>query len=187
VPPGLASHTLEDVSEPESGVPLESLYRAHHAFVWRNARRLGCDDASLDDVVHEVFLVVARRWPTFEGRSDVRTWLFSITYHVVRRLRRDRTRSLRKLENYGSEFENRQASPSTPDGALEFRRLLSHLDEPKRLVFILAELEGMTSVEVGRCLSMKVGTVDTRLRAARLQLRTLLERERSFPRRSPSP
>ena len=40
-----------------------ALYDRQHAFVWRNARRLGCDDDWVDDAVHEIFLVAARRLP----------------------------------------------------------------------------------------------------------------------------
>jgi RNA polymerase sigma-70 factor (ECF subfamily) len=61
----------------------EALYREHFAFVWRNARRLGCTEEWVDDAVHEVFLVATRRLEEFEGRSSIRTWLFAIAFRVV--------------------------------------------------------------------------------------------------------
>ena len=52
------------------------------------------------------------------------------------------------------------------------------LDEAKRAVFILSELEGMTTREISQCLGVRPGTVDTRLRAARLEIRAAVEGER---------
>lgn len=158
---------------------LERLYRAHHDFVWRNARRLGCDDGSIDDVVHEVFLIVARKFGDFEGRSEIRTWLFAITYQVIRQLVRDRGRRGRRLEVYQTtrSLESARDPREVRDDSVLLQQLLGRLPEPKRLVFIMAELEGMTSVEIGRCLGMKTGTVDSRLRAARSELRAMLECE----------
>lgn len=176
-----------DQSGPNGQFPdlpaLETVYREHYAFVWRNARRLGCDASTLDDVVHEVFLVVARRLHEFRGESHVRSWLFAITYHVLQRLRRDHARYTRRLQEYGSLHQALGPEGDSEPAGEELRRLLAKLDEPKRLVFILAELEGMTSAEIARCLQMKVGTVDSRLRLARLELKDLLERERVRTRR----
>lgn len=164
---------------------LERLYREHHDFVWKNARRMGCDDASLDDVVHEVFLVVARKYEGFLGRSEIRTWLFAITYRVLKRLQRDRARRGRHLVDVDldHELDSRSGQPARQDAAAQLRQLLARLSEARRLVFILAELEGMTSLEIGRCLGMKTGTVDSRLRAARLELQHLLAREQAATRR----
>ena len=52
------------------------VYREYLGFVWRNARALGVGTAAVDDVVQEIFVVVHRRLPEFEGRSAVRTWLW---------------------------------------------------------------------------------------------------------------
>src|SRR5438046_2152742 len=65
------------------------LYESCFAFVWRTARRLGTPDASLDDVVQEIFMVAHRRQEDFEGRSSVKTWLHGIVFNVVRAHRRE--------------------------------------------------------------------------------------------------
>src|SRR5262245_41892583 len=65
-------------------------YHAHVEFVWRGARRLGVDDAAVDDVVQNVFLVAHRRFPEFRlddfpgGRGSVKAWVFAILVRVVR-------------------------------------------------------------------------------------------------------
>jgi RNA polymerase sigma-70 factor (ECF subfamily) len=155
------------------------LYREHHAFVWRNARRLGCPEGWVDDVVHEVFLVVARRLAEFEARSSPRTWMFAITYRVVKRMLRDRARRQHKLRGYALTQPDSIAPPQErADAAQTLRRLMLKLGDAKRLVFIMAELEGMTAVEIGDCLGISPRTVDSRLRTARLELSKWVERER---------
>jgi RNA polymerase sigma-70 factor (ECF subfamily) len=56
---------------------------------------------------------------------------------------------------------------------------LLKLSEAQRVVLILAELEGFTSVEIAATLGVPTGTVDSRLRAARGQLARALERDRA--------
>jgi RNA polymerase sigma-70 factor (ECF subfamily) len=159
---------------------IEALYRDHHAFVWRNARRLGCDNDWVDDAVHEIFLVAARRLREFEGRSSVRTWLFAIAVRVIRRMRRGRKRYDSKLAEWSSAHDNDRAE--SPEGQSEsaryLRSLLARLDEPRRIVVILIELEGMTSFEVAAATGTKQGTVDSRLRSARQSLAKMIERDR---------
>jgi RNA polymerase sigma-70 factor (ECF subfamily) len=157
----------------------EALYREHFDFVWRNARRLGSADDWVDDATHEVFLIAARRLAEFEGRANIRTWLFSITLRVVQRLRRDRARYAAKLQSYSRDQDEPAEVPQAKnDDAAYLRQLLLRLDEDKRAVVILVELEGMTSAEAAQALELKRGTVDSRLRAARMALTAMIERDR---------
>ncbi len=70
----------------------EGVYDAHVDFVYRSALRMGIDDAAVDDVVQNVFVVVHRQLSAFQGRASLKTWLFAILPHVVR----DHRRSLRR-------------------------------------------------------------------------------------------
>jgi len=169
-------------TEPGPSLSFEVVFRTHHDFVWRNARRLGCSDEWVEDAVQEVFLVVERKLPEFEGRSSIRTWLFAITYRVVQRLQRDRRRYARHLgELAQARGESAVAPPAEARRALI--QLLSRLDETKRIVFILIELEGMSSREVANLLDVPTGTIDSRLRAARQQLARMIEQEPGVARR----
>jgi RNA polymerase sigma-70 factor (ECF subfamily) len=173
----------EALAEPREGPKVasaEALYREHHDFVWRNARRLGCSDDWVDDAVHEAFLVAARRLGDFEGHSSERTWLFAIVFRVVARMKRDRARYRKRLLGYAE--ARASSSPATggaQDSAHYLRELLLRLDESRRAIVILIELEGMTAAEVGRALSLKQGTVESRLRSARLLLTKMIERDRA--------
>ena len=158
----------------------EALYREHFSFVWRNARRLGCSDEWVDDAVHEVFLVATRRLAEFEARSSIRTWLFAITFRVVGRMRRDRVRRRARVERYVVEQPELVADAARESEAAQYlRQLLLKLNDAQRVVLILAELEGFTSAEIAETLGVPAGTVDSRLRAARLQLARVLARDRA--------
>ncbi|MGB1015444.1 MAG: RNA polymerase sigma factor [Nannocystaceae bacterium] len=62
---------------------LAEVYREYADFVWRMARRQGVAACELEDVVHDVFLVVHRRLPDYDGRAGMKTWLFHLTRGVV--------------------------------------------------------------------------------------------------------
>lgn len=173
--------TASSLSEASPALALEraatALYREHHDFVWRNARRLGCGDDWVDDAVHEIFLVATRRLSDFQGRSTERTWLFAITFRVVHRLRRDRGRQRGYLQRYAEERAPSFANAANEREAADYLRyLLTQLPERLQLVLILIELEGFTSTEVAETLGIPAGTVHSRLRAAKQQLARSIER-----------
>jgi RNA polymerase sigma-70 factor (ECF subfamily) len=156
---------------PDERARLSAIYREHFEFVWRSLRRLGAPEHALEDATQDVFLVAARRIDEFEGRSSIRTWLFGIAMRVVRTQRRSSWRHQRKVDALAA------AKPESPDDPMAQRdaqrlllTLLDQLDDDKRAVYVLAELEGMTAVEIADGLAVNVNTIYTRLRAARQQL-----------------
>jgi RNA polymerase sigma-70 factor, ECF subfamily len=178
-PRGVAAQPAE-LQGAEPSPQVEALYREHFGFVWRNARRLGCDDDELDDVVHEVFLIATRKLTGFEGRSAPRTWLFGITLRVVQHVRRDHARARRHSLAYAQEQAPLVADAARESEAAQYlRHLLARLSEPQRVVVILSELEGFSSAEIAKTLGIPAGTVDSRLRSARIELTRLIERERA--------
>jgi RNA polymerase sigma-70 factor (ECF subfamily) len=72
----------------DARLSFDAVYDSCIEFVWRSVRRLGVEEASVDDVVQEVFFVVHRKLPEFDGRSSTKTWIFSILLYVVRHHRR---------------------------------------------------------------------------------------------------
>jgi RNA polymerase sigma-70 factor (ECF subfamily) len=163
---------------PAANPELVALYRAHFQFVWRSARRLGAPVEALDDVVQDVFLVVARRLAEFRREASARTWLFAITLRVVREHRRSTFRHLRRVQAY-AEARPAEAGDAMArsDAARTLLQLLDGLDDDRRSVYVLAELEGLTAQEIADGLRLNVNTVYSRLRAARTQLeRALAER-----------
>lgn len=156
---------------------LDALYRDHADFVWRTIRRLGVDDEAAEDVVQEVFIVVRRRLPDYEGRGSARSWLFAIARGVTANWRRSRDRTERRL---------RLVPTPTPAGTPEddlgrvrtarrVRDVLGQLEPKQRLVFELVDIEGMSGREVAEGLRVSVNTVHSRLRLARRRFRKLME------------
>jgi RNA polymerase sigma-70 factor (ECF subfamily) len=157
----------------------EQIYDEHVEFVWRSIRRLGVDDGAVDDVLQLVFLVVHRRLSEFAGASSVRTWLFGILLRVVREHRRTLQRKSPHLR-HGTKSDdelvqlpdlspgaNPEQALSRAEAAETINKLLGFLDDEKRAVFVMAELEQMTAVEIGEALGIDAKAVYSRLRAAR--------------------
>jgi RNA polymerase sigma-70 factor (ECF subfamily) len=169
---------------PTGGRPLEfrELYDTHFAFVWRTARRLGVHDALLDDAVQDVFVVIHRRLEAFEGRSPLRSWIFGITRRVAKDYRRRAARKDR------GKVATDRLTASGPGPAQQAERseamsllyeMLAGLDEAKREVFILAEIEEMTVPEIAAALDTNVNTIYSRLRAARAAFERQVARHRA--------
>ena len=166
----------------------DAVYEAHLDFVWRTVRRMGVRPADTDDVVQEVFFVVHRRLAEFEGRAQLKTWVFKILVHVVRHYWRTHQRKpgdhaaddLAELQTLAADHEE---SPTARLERVEALRvldgLLARLDEDKREVFVLAEIEQMTAAEIAEIVEANVNTVSSRLRAARQEFEKALLRFRA--------
>jgi RNA polymerase sigma-70 factor (ECF subfamily) len=156
--------------------PFSRLYDEYVDFLWRNARRLGVDEDSADDVVQQVFIVVHRRLSEFEGRASVKSWLFAVLLRVVQ----DHRRSLRrKSPHLAGEATDPDVLPASARGSDPYEalsraeasrlinQLLESLDDERRVVFVMAEVEQMTPAEIAEALEVDAKVVYARLRAAR--------------------
>ena len=161
----------------------DDVYETHFSFVWRSAKRLGMSEASIDDAVQEVFVVVHRRLADFEQRSSLRTWLFGITLRVVR----DHRRAARRRDpgppvdpdtlctTRGGPAENAEQQ----EAVRLLHALLDELDDERREVFVMSELEQMVMPEIAEALGINVNTAYARLRAARQEFEQALARHRA--------
>src|SRR5262245_30046241 len=148
---------------------LARLFALHANFVWRSLRGLGVPDADVEDAAQEVFLVVNRRLADYEDRGLLRAWLFAISRQVASHHKRGARRAERRhralivdatSEDLDEVIARREAVELV--GAF-----LEELDEPQRLVFYLADIEGLTAPEIAAALDVKLNTVYGRLRLAR--------------------
>lgn len=162
------------------------LYRAHFAYVWRSARRLGVTQAEADDVVQETFLTVHRLLDAYEANGAERSWLFSILFRVVQR--HHRTNRRRTALTDGEEDPDALPGPSTsaPDRTAEANEsarvlegILDALDPEKRAVLVLAELEEKPVAEIAEILGINVNTASSRLRLAREHVEAAMARHRA--------
>ncbi|MEY4577725.1 MAG: hypothetical protein RL701_2428 [Pseudomonadota bacterium] len=157
---------------------LAKIYDEQFDFVWRNARRLGVPEASADDVVQDVFIVVQRRIADFDGRLELRPWIFGILVRVARDHRRSFLRKGARCVSfedegsaYGAHGVAQEPSPSEQAEQAERVRLLDmlldRLDEDKRTLLVLSELEEWTLREIAELLGSNINTIHSRLRAAK--------------------
>lgn len=166
-----------------SELRVEQVYEAHVDFVWRSARSLGVREMNIDDVVQEVFVVVQRRLAEFEGRSDIKTWLFGITRRVVRAHVRQQIRSRTQTETSADLADPNAACAesqlATLEGARLLYALLDELDADLREVFVLSELEEMSGPAIAEALDLELSNVYARVRRARLAFDAALKRHRA--------
>jgi len=162
----------------EAALPeFDALYDDYADFVWRNVRRLGVAPAALDDAVQDVFVVAHRRMAEVEQPESLRAWMFGILVRVVRDYRRTLRRKDPHQRSNGPAVDpdeiadtragNPQEAAERLDAVRLLHLMLNELDDAKREVFVLAELEEMTEREISEALGENANTVHSRLRAAR--------------------
>jgi RNA polymerase sigma-70 factor (ECF subfamily) len=187
-----AGNVLESAAAPTGMIgavlDFDAVYEEQVEFVWRAVRRMGVRPADADDVVQDVFVIVHRRLAEFEGRAQVKTWVFKILLHVVRHYWR--THQRKPGDRAGEDVTEMQTLMADhekgPSASLErvealriLDRLLATLDDDKREVFVLAEIEQMTAAEIADIVDANANTVASRLRAARQDFEKALARFRA--------
>jgi RNA polymerase sigma-70 factor (ECF subfamily) len=175
-----------DAARPALG--FDEVYDQCFDLVFRNVRRLGVPDAQVDDAVQEVFLVVHRRLDEFEGRSTLKTWVISIVARVASDCRRTLRRKSPHTRGEGpvdadTVPDERGGDPHTraerSEAVRRLHRVLDELDDDKRTVLVMAELEQMSAPEIAEALGENVNTIYARLRAARREFEQAALRERA--------
>jgi RNA polymerase sigma-70 factor (ECF subfamily) len=156
------------------------VFDEHARYVYRVLRYFGVRSADLPDVCQDVFITVHRKIDTFEGRSSVRTWLYKISQRAAS--------DYRRRASVRHEIVADTASPelgqtdTTVGSRLEARStlafVLDQLDEDKRDVFVLYEIEGLTMREVSEVVGCPLQTAYSRLHAAREIVAAAVEPER---------
>ena len=162
---------------------VDEAFRQHGPYVFRLLRRLGVADADVDDACQEVFVAVHRSLPSFEGRARLRTWIYTIAtrqaadYRRRTRNNRSRAEAVRELAAVAN------ATAEDPQRLLERTRaralldeLLDTLDDDKRQVFVLYEIEELPMREVIEIVGCPLQTGYSRLHAARKQLKQAAKR-----------
>jgi len=167
---------------PAAGSPsIQQVYEQHFHYVWRCLRGLGVSEQALDDAAHDVFLVVQRKLPAFDGQqARLTTWLYEIALRVARRHRaqvaQDAQRRVSLVPPPGDEPEADLDLPAKQEPACELeraerlalaRRALDALDAEKREVFVLGCIEQRSAPEIASLVGVPLNTVYSRLRAAR--------------------
>lgn len=149
-----------------------SLYREYFGFAWASLRRLGVSTATIDDAAQDLWVTVHRRLESLDPAASVKAWLFGIARRVASQYRRTELRHQRKLAAYSVSDVRRSAEPmKRGEAVLTMERFLETLEEPKRVAFVLSEVEGWSAPEIARVVGTSPNTIYSRVRLARQQLR----------------
>ncbi len=164
------------------------LYDEYFAFVWRMLWRLGVWPSSVADASQDVFIVVNRRLSDLHGAGLARSWIYSIVVHVAgdhRRLQRRKglSRATDASELPDTHALNAYQHIERKQAVELLDRLLDELDEQRREVLVLVELEQLSVPEVAQLLGANINSIYTRLRAARQDFAQFLSRHRARERR----
>ncbi len=149
---------------------IRTIVREHAEYVWRALRHLGVYEANVEDASQDVFVVVHRRLADFRGDSSIKTWIYGICVRVASEYRR-RAHFVREVP---AAEPPALADPARQDEQLAKRQavarlasILDQLDEEKRAVFVLYELEELSMTDVAKALACPLQTAYSRLHAAR--------------------
>jgi RNA polymerase sigma-70 factor (ECF subfamily) len=176
IAPASDPEIMQRLAGGESGA-LGELYDRYHERIRRFVARATSDGEDVDDLVHAIFLAAAKTAARYDGRPCCRPWLLGIAVQLLRRRRQATGRFFAAL----GALAGTRAPAVDPRAVLNARgdieRALRLISEPKRLTLLMAEVEEMTCPEIAAALHIPVGTVWTRLHAARRELRQILEGE----------
>src|ERR1700753_3573975 len=162
--PRVAPAAAESV--PTAVPDLRALLDAHHAEVWRIARRLGVPEAAADDVAQQVFVVAAAKHESIEpGREHA--FLIRATVRLAANARRS---AVSRHEHSDDELDRRASEAPQAEELLDEKRLrvlldevLDSLPEDLRTVLVLFELEELRLDEIAQLLDVPRGTAASRL------------------------
>jgi RNA polymerase sigma-70 factor (ECF subfamily) len=168
---------LRRLADGEIGA-LGELYDRYQDPIRRFVARATSDAEDVDDLVHATFLAAAEIAGRYDGRPSCRPWLIGIAAQRIRYRRQSFARLLALLSSVRGALVTAVDPRHELDARSEVERVLVRISEPKRVTFLMAEAEGMTCPEIAAALQIPLGTVWTRLHAARRELRKVLQEER---------
>jgi RNA polymerase sigma-70 factor (ECF subfamily) len=171
---GAAGRSLANVPS------FQAVYRQYFNFVWSSARRLGVSPESMDDLVQEVFIVIHAKLETLEKPEALRSWIYGVVRRSVSAQRRSERTRAGVAVAVAVETASRGPTPleqtETNRDLQLLASLLAELDEPKREVLALVELEELSVPEAAEALEIPLNTAYSRLRAARLAFEAAVAR-----------
>ncbi|MEE1656206.1 RNA polymerase sigma factor [Microvirga sp. CF3062] len=187
----LDDRALVERARNRDGAAVGLIMQRHNRHLFHVARSVLSDDAEAEDVVQETYVRAFTHLDGFRGEAQLSTWLTRIVLNeALGRLRRRRTMvGLKDIDAIDNQGEARviylpsacqDSDPEAATARAQVRRLLEHavdeLPDSFRMVFVLRDIEEMSTEETASHLGLRPETVKTRLHRARRLLRQSLDR-----------
>jgi RNA polymerase sigma-70 factor (ECF subfamily) len=174
--------TRVTVRPSEDGLDVAAAYRAHAGHVWAMLSRMGVARADLPDVLQEVFVVLHRKRKGCDRPEALRGLLYAICRRLARAHRRRawfrRERPVDRLPDVAAGTATPEEHVAAARARADLERLLDALSVDQRAVFVMFEVEGIDCEAIAREVGVPVGTVYSRLHAARARFAGALARLR---------
>jgi len=162
-----------------------TLVKAYQQLVYATAYRLLRNEADAEEAMQETFVSLIEHIDTFAYQSLFRTWLTRIAVnHALKRLRRRKVAKETALENEEGPLPHPEMisgwkdSPVTLAAQRETQAILQEaledLPEKYRVIFVLRDIDGLSTEEAAEVVGISANNVKVRLLRARLMLREKL-------------
>ncbi len=192
MPTEVASVPADREEQPAPEARFRAMVNAHFDFIWRSLRGLGVPAHSADDAAQQVFMIASSKLDAIALGAE-RSFLFSTATGVAANRRRSAARS-REVPD-AEALEQRVDDAPDPEELSSMKQARELLDQvldalpmELRTVFVLFELEGLTTAEIAAMLELAPGTASSRLRRAREEFQAAVRRLQArmrFPGGSP--
>jgi RNA polymerase sigma-70 factor (ECF subfamily) len=179
----VTDHLLAEPSlSSEAAAPSACLgvFEREFDYLCATLRRFRVPSSDIEDLVHEVFMVMYRRWDTYESSYPLRPWLFGIAFRVAAAHRR---RAWREIPGPWPELEDPSPGPEQTLATQQARGIvlaaLDRLPLPRRAVFVMHYIDHMAVHDIASALSIPRFTAYSRLRKARQEFEAAVKRMHS--------
>lgn len=154
----------------EGPLTFAAAFESYAPFTWNVLALLGVARADIPDVCQEVFLVLHRRWSDIDVDRSLKSWLYAVCVRKVAEYRRHQRARPEVVSAEPPEVSVDTAAEEVLDRKRAGRLLawaLDQLDDDRRAVFVLYELQELSLAEVAATIGCPLQTAYSRLRAAR--------------------
>jgi RNA polymerase sigma-70 factor, ECF subfamily len=191
-PPVATDEELVARARAKDFAAFEQLLDRYEDKIFRLAYRFVRNETEAKEILQDTFLSIWRKLDTFKGDSQFSSWLYRVAANAaLMRLRAQKrhpevsTEELPVdfLDNYGHLPATGENWAKRPDDELQSEELRAHiqaavdqLPEIYRTVFLIRDVEGLSTEETAEVLQISIPTVKTRLHRARLALRETISK-----------
>jgi len=147
------------------------MFERHHIAIYRYLLRMIGSRERAEELTQEVFLRALKAADSYEERSSERAWLFRIAHN----LRLDEARHARRTPPMSAVDDAEPSAPAQQALRVSLLQALAMLPDEEREAFVLAEVVGLSYVEIAEACAATTAAIRSRIYRARMQLRAVLD------------